>query len=415
MVVISIKPDTELSDVLSNCKDVDEFQETLKPLNIDVTQTDDARIHFRVNQFDTSIKKHKIHYQCKGLVLDGLEQTALAIPGRAHSYYEHVDKKKLKEIYDDGKYKIIKARDGTSVTLYHFNGSTYMSTGKCSDVSSYYWEGEQTFAQMFYESAQTNPEFISTTELKITETGNISWNVPENYSITLGFRHHNIHKNGNDNNAIWLVRCVDRNTGLDIITPDSLNALKTNEYIDTMIYDEMVKKCERDQFVDQKENFYGYILICTDPDVQFDLQRVFISSTLYKTLQHFFYSFTKDKNDQLTHNNRYLYSIFRNILLNNSNYIKLLCKLDSDYVTDVQKYNIFINNVISKTCTRLQDAEYGSDDVSAKFMDQIINQIKKDEADVSPGDEIINKLVSDYVRSHHNAKTLVDLYIIKMQ
>lgn len=416
MVVITINPDTDFNEVLANCKDYDELQQTLEPLHIEVTQTDDARVQFRVNQFDTSIKRHKISYQCKGVILDELEHTFLSIPGNSHSYYDHINKKLLKELYDNKKYKLIKANDGTNVTLYHFNGSTCMATAKSHDVSNYFWEGDDTFAQMFYESAKTYPQFIEATQLRLTEAGTVSWNIPENYCVTFGFRHHSIHKNTNDSNDIWLIRCVDRTTGFDVPFPESLLHVPDNKLVEELpTFDDLVSRCTRDQFIDQEENFYGYIFISMDPTIQFDLQRVFIPSTLYRTLQHFFYSFNKNKTDQLTHKNRYLYSIFRNILLNNKDYLKLLCKLDKSYSNKIQRYNLFIDMISTKTWTRLQDESYAEDDVAKDFMDDIINQIKQEENDLVSEDDTTSKLINDYVRNFNNAKALVDLYIKKME
>ena len=414
---LSINTTTDFGEVLNTCKDYEELQQTLEPIGIHVTQTDDARVQFQVNQFDTSIPKYKIRYQCKGVILDELEHNVLSIPGLTHSYYDNIEKKLFSKIYEDKKYKVIKAKDGTNVTLYNFNGLTCMATGKSCDVSNYYWEGSQTFSQMFYESAQTNPVFISQTNLQVTTSGNLSWNIPENYCITFGFRHHNIHQNINDQNDIWLVRCVDRHTGLDCQPPDGLNTLKTNESLTELdiTLQDIIDKCNRDQSVDQEENFYGYILICQDPEVRFDLQRVFMPSTLYKTLQHFFYSFHKNKNDSLTHNNRYLYSIFLNILTNNTNYLKLLCELNPNYTDKIQQYNVFINNIATKTYTRLQDSEYGNDDEAVEFMDNLIQRLKQDETDIDVNSEVAAKLINDYVRYYQNAKVLVDLYIKKMQ
>ena len=416
MVVITINPDTDFGEVLSKCADYDELQQTLEPLNIEVSQTDDARVQFHVNLFDTSVKRHKIHYQCKGIILDELEHVMLSIPGITHSYYDNIEKKKLRELYEQDNYKLIKANDGTNITLYNFNGTTCMATGKSCDISNYYWEGDQTFAEMFYESAKRYPEFIQATELRINDSGTVSWNVPENYCVTFGFRHHNIHKNANDVNDIWLIRCIDRLIGTDIIPPSSLQTLPGNVFVENLpSFDDLVEKCNRDQFVDQEENFYGYILTGINPNTPFDLQRVFIPSTLYRTLQYFFYSFNKNKDDQLTHNNRYLYSIFRNILLNNKDYLKLLCKLDSTYVDKLQRYNIFIDMMATKIWTRFQNDEYANDDIAVEFMDMIIQQVKQEETDIIPDDPNTGKIINDFVRSHHNAKTLVDLYIKKME
>ena len=407
--------DTDFYDILKICKDLEELQEYLSPAKIDIIKTHDGRVLFTTNMFDTSVKRYKIRYQSRGLILDELDNTILSIPSKCHSHYNNIIKNDIKKLYDTNRYSVVKARDGTTITIYNFNGTYHISTGRSSDITHYYWNGNKTFAQMFYESAQSNSDFIKSTNLCLTDTGNIKWNIPPNYCVTLGFRHQNIHQNKNDPNNVWLIRCYDKDKHEDIKHPN-LSSLVENEYEEEdLTWQKLIQKCNRPQKTDQYENFYGYILVAkphlTDPPISIDLERVFIPSTLYQTLQHFFYSFHKNLADSLDHQNRYIYSIFRNILLSNQNFLKLLYELDLSYEVKVQKYENFINMVATKVCSRFQDLESNKDNIYDEFITEIMNKLKKDENDLDINDPNSYKLINDYVRNSHNAKALTDIYL----
>ena len=402
---------TDFYDILKTYTDAESLTETLSPAKINIIKTDDCRLFFNSNTYDTSVSKYKVRYQARGVVLDELEHVFLSIPSLPLNYYENINKEQFKTLYESDCYNIIQARDGTNVTLYNFNGVINMSTGRSYDISNYYWSGNQTFAQMFYEAAETNSQFIKDTQLKIAEDGHVRWNVPENYCVTLGFRHHNIHQNLNDKQDIWLVRAIDRIQNKDVIIPQ-LSNLKQNIILEEKLtLEEILKKCSRDQFLDQRENFYGYIFKSKNDNIDLDLDRVFLPSTLYKTLQYFFYSFYRNKKDVLTHENRYLYSIFKNILMNNDDYMKLLFRLHPIYSSKIQNYKNFIDLLISKCCSRFEDSTYGEITIFRDFINKIVTNIKKDESDIEPNSTASMKIINDYVKDHNNTKEIVDLYI----
>ena len=407
---MDLKIDTDFNDILSNCSS-EQLDKYLNLAKIDLVKTHDGRVLYTTNLFDTSTLKYKIRYQTKGLILDELDNSIISIAAQPHSYYNNINKSILKKLYEEDNYSLVKARDGTTITIYNFDSTYYMSTGRSSDITNYYWNEDKTFAEMFYESAQTNPQFMKDTDLILTDTGYIKWNIPQHYCVTIGFRHHNIHRNRSDNDSVWFIYSYNKNTKKEEI-PSNLSCLIANEYENEKIkWPELIEKCNRSQLVDQKENFYGYILTAKNTNIPIHLQKVFIPSILYQTLQHFFYSFNKNNDDILTHKNRYIYSIFRNILLNNNNFLTLLYQLDPNYQLDVMKYNNFINTIIPKISLRFQDSDSNTDNEYSDFIMLIHDRIKKDEHDFNINDSIAYKVISDYIRNISNSSVLCDLYL----
>ena len=367
--------------LLNTCSD-DELVNILNKTNIRTVKTHDGRILFCVNLFDNSVKKYKLRYQCKGLIIDSLDKSIISMPGSCHTYYHEIYKNKIKELYENDVYDVIKARDGTTVTIYNFEGIFYMATSRSHNVSNYYWNGEKNFAEMFYESLQSNTDFTKESEIHITNTGNIKWNIPSKYCVTLGFRHDNIHKNSNDKNSVWFIRCYNRETGTDEDLP-IFDKMSKNEIMPSMSWENVIKRCNNNQHIDMKENFYGCILIKkkSSKDIPIHLEKVFIPSLLYKTLKLFFYTFNKNNESDINHKNRYMYSIFYNIISENDDYISVLTQLNSSYEIDVKNYNLFLNKIIIKVSNRFTDVNIDKGDLFYKFVEDIYTKILKDESD----------------------------------
>lgn len=400
---------TDFFDVLEE-KMNDELENYLTKAKIDTITTHDGRTLFYSNLHDTSIKKYKIRYQIKNLIIDSLDKSILCMSTPVHSYYEYINKNELRSFYEKNKYSIIKTYDGTTVTIYNFNGTFYISSGRSTDISNFYWNGSKTFAQMFYESANTNKQFVKDVNLTITDSGNIKWNIPPEYCITLGFRHNDIHPNICDNNNIWFIQSYNRKNK-KIEEHENLKNLDRNEIETSMKWDNLIAKCNRTQKKDQREKFYGYILTSNDISIPIHLQRVFIPSTLYKTLQYFFYSFSKNEEDKLNHNIRYTYSIIRNILLNNQDFLELLIELNPSYKKEIDQYNSFIEDICKKISLRFIDLDSNKESIYDEFITKIYNEIIIDEKDFNSNTIYGFKLITDYVKNPKNSYCISNLII----
>jgi len=398
---------------LLNSQDIDELAEKLEPAGITVNRYDDGRIHFEVNLFDSSYKPYDVRYDAKGIVVDGIDKTFLAVPNRSFKYINMVKESDVVALFDKGLYNIIEAYDGTNITFYNFNGELYAATAKSVDVSNFYWQGSKTFAEMFFEVAtSTNPDFVKAVALKLTSNGNLQWNIPETFSVTLGFRHHNIHPDTSDPQAIWFTRCVNRVTLLDEELPQ-LAALKRNKVVTDQFasYKELTQKADRDITLNHNDKLYGYILDSKNLLQTKGLSHIFIPSSLYKLYQHFFYAVERCKDDEISHSNRYLYSIFRNVLANNTNYLKVLIRLMPKYSDDIDKINIFIDSMINRILARALDSTVLEGTQYIEYVDEVIENIKKNEPDLDIKSMEANKLVNDVIRSVDNAYKLTELYL----
>uniref|UniRef100_A0A6C0LI60 Uncharacterized protein n=1 Tax=viral metagenome TaxID=1070528 RepID=A0A6C0LI60_9ZZZZ len=414
--MLQITEDTDFDTILKMEYDADDLSKLLECAKIKIIKSDDGRSLFTTDLHDTSVKHYKVRYQSRGMILDELEHKVLSFPGGSHSYFSNIKKETFKDLYNDDKYDIIEARDGTNITLYNFEGILCMGTGRSVDITNYYWSSKKTFAEMFYESAQTNKKFVEDTKLSLKDRS-LRWNIPDNYCVTIGFRHHDIHQNLSDPMDIWLVKCIDKNTKTEIDIEQLANLKENKKVIDKIDYNDIIKKCNRSMYEDQEENFYGYIFHYNGSEnIPIEFQKVFIPSILYKTLQHFFYSFNKNNEDNLTHHNRYIYSIFRNILYNNTSELNLLYKLNPKYKNFVRDYNSFIDRICSFTSVRIRDNNYGNDEIEIQitFVDSIIQNIKDNDNDVLTDAVATTKLINDYIRNPNNTKVLVDIYLKKL-
>lgn len=406
MVDISLETDFYQ---LINTYDIDDLEELFNSKGIIINKCNDGRIHFEVNLFDTSYKPYRIRYQSRGLVLDSIEKKFLAIPPNAFKYFNTVKESDVRKNFEDNKYRIIEANDGTNVTIYKFGGETYVSSSKSPDISNYYWQGDKTFSQMLYDVAiRTNPEFVKKTRFTLNEDSGISWNIPEKYSVTLGFRHHNIHPDKDDPERIWLVRCINRETLLDERLP-ALECLETNKDVTSEFatFDELLQRKDRDILLDKNDKNYGYILQSVSPVVD----SIFIPSSLYRLYQHFFYSLEKDKNDKLKHNNRYIYSIMRNILSNNTTYLKVLSKIIPEYREIVDKLVIFVDLMVNRVISKVHDESLFADSIYENFINNIISEVVANEKDLDLKSPEATKLINDYVMSKDNTYELTSIYL----
>jgi hypothetical protein len=190
-------------DVFSKIQDIDEIEFYLKNAKIKITNTNDDRLHFTMDPFDLSVASYVARYQCRGLIMHDGDFTPLCIPPPALKYLDNVSERVLKENYEKGLYEVTLAHDATHVNLYWFEGALCMGTGRTVDLCNCFWNGIKTFAEMFIEVA--SKELIESTGLKLLQGGQLWWNLPKHYCVTIGFKHHNIHPDQSEPMGMWLV------------------------------------------------------------------------------------------------------------------------------------------------------------------------------------------------------------------
>ncbi len=402
----SITLDESFEPILKRFKNEIELEEYLKPTGIILIRTNDGRILFTSDLWDTSIPHYRARYEARGIVYDPYEYKILAKPPISLKYYEHIKKQPVLDAFDAGKYSTIEeAKDGTSITLYSFGGRLQMGTAKSCDVSNADWVGGESFVSMFHQTAQCYPEFIKATELQLNENDILQWNIPTKYCVTLGFRNHNIHPDRSDPPAMWLLQIYNLETNQTESLP-GFESLEAHKKIDLPSnFDDLIAKCNRNIMINSKQHFYGYILTESDTN-----DKIFMPSNLYTLYQYFFYSFKQEKDVVLQNNERYRYSILKNVLGNKDDSLILLETLIPNYADFIGKIKSFISLMTSRALTRLKDREYGNSEPWARFVDEILHFLRSDEPDLDVNNLETYKLVSDYIKDPKHTMTLLGLY-----
>ena len=117
-----------------------------------------------------------------------------------------------------GAYDIIRVDDGTIITLYGWNNPQLgqfwgMASNNGYDVSSLYWMGGLTYAEVLFDLAsRLYPEFVEQTGMGISHTNKTTrltfTKLNAAYSYTIGFRHHNFHPVTEDPERMWFIQAL---------------------------------------------------------------------------------------------------------------------------------------------------------------------------------------------------------------
>ena len=313
-----------------------------------------GRIMFKCNVYAKLNEFYLLRYQCRGVVIDIKNMRILAMPPQPFRYsYEiaTVDNNLRRGYYD-----IYKVRDGTTITLYYYDGSLRMSTASSIDISRQIWNNDKTFLEMFYESASQVPGFIENTQLtvedvkspapcSITTANNskyLKWKIAPYYSVTFGFRHQNIQPIKDDPSTIWLIRIYNMKTREDVNMLPELVNVPRNETIDSsniQSVNDLYKLFEhdvRDAVTSSKFN-YGYFLNAKNDNINLrSYNRVLIASKLHSIIEKFFYEKVRFNGTLLLGENKYLFNILRLILTMNYNAgsmqrLNAICDLVPEY------------------------------------------------------------------------------------
>ena len=157
-----------------------------------------------------------VQREFSGLLFDSESWLPLATPPPAFKLRPATDAVNALLVAD--AYDIIRVDDGTVVTLYKWNHPQHgkvwgMASNNGYDVSSLYWMGPMTYAEVFYDLAMRRyPEFVTQTGMGITRTGKSTrltfTKLDPSFSYTVGFRHHNFHPVVEDPERMWSIQSL---------------------------------------------------------------------------------------------------------------------------------------------------------------------------------------------------------------
>jgi hypothetical protein len=167
----------------------------------------------------------QLRSECNGVVIDARKWRALAIPPGAFSHNpatKAVNLALAQRLYD-----VIKVDDGTVVTLYSWDHPTdgpvwSLASSNGYDVSSLYWVGDLTYAEVFYDVARRYATFLEATGMTLepAESGarlNFA-KLDRKRCYTVGFRHHNFHPMREDPERMWQIQSADTSNALPVVT-----------------------------------------------------------------------------------------------------------------------------------------------------------------------------------------------------
>jgi hypothetical protein len=327
----------------------------------------------------------------KGMVISFPDKKILTYPRQSLTYLTANNKEAVGKHLSNGGYTVYPIRDGSIITLYTYNGRLSMSSGTSPDVSSILWNNDKSFAELFYDSASLHLTFAAAVNLQI-DKNLLSWNIPENISVTFGMRNHCIHRLEDDPECIWLVHAMDMNTQR-VITLDSLSSLDEDKPLTVQpSMHEMLHKCESALnvalFSHSENKFeYGYLL-------DSKTYRVVIPSTLYKVLKDTLYrKIVGIKN--ITKSNRYVYNILHTTLCRKDSTLSSISKLIPELAITVSSINTFLKDICNEVRLYVQSPKLVSDvnDIVVTIGDIIISN----ECDYNPLDHTTYDILPLYV------------------
>ena len=129
--------------------------------------------------------------QCNGVVLEYPSWKVLAVPMHAITINGRIPKET-----ELSNYSVYAINDGTTVTMYHYDGKWCLSSANGFNVSDYQWIGSTTYWDALSEVLANYPDF--------------SWDkLDKNLSYTIGFCHKDFQPLPTNKQRAWFVQSCD--------------------------------------------------------------------------------------------------------------------------------------------------------------------------------------------------------------
>lgn len=147
--------------------------------------------------------------ECNGVVLCKSTMQCLVVPPKAMLDAATCDRTWLASQLAEKRYDLSFVDDGTTCTLYRWDGSWCLSTRNTYDASTLRWMGEQTYAEIVCGLLGATGLALHLVDGRL----DIPWLDP-GYCYTIGFRHHDFHPFRNDPARVWNVGKAHLATGV---------------------------------------------------------------------------------------------------------------------------------------------------------------------------------------------------------
>lgn len=297
--------------------------------------------------------------QCNGVVLEYPSWKILAVPPPMFNprYRLNNLKAKANENGEFNTLNVYEVRDGTTVTLYFYDGRWCLASANGFEVNDYQFLGNHTYMSAFLEAAKQYPAFSLATCFSTEQC------------YTCGFRHHDFHPLQADPQGVWLIQVYnlkDVNTGKvractdvsvaipmqkPIQLPQGVNPVQwmTAKNQDALTrYFSATKTTEKSEKASTPEIHYGFILRGSFAE-NGELSNIMLESTLMKMVRQLMYNLPKGKYTQIVPNTpakRLDYTILRAYLSYRSKYNFL--NLFPQFTGKYDEYNDLFGKLVSR-------------------------------------------------------------------
>jgi hypothetical protein len=315
-----------------------------------VKSDNSGRMLFAVQRYNTRLDfNNPIVQKCGGIIMEYGTWKILAMPP-----YPANPRVKLTSI-DSSEYVTRIIKDGTTVTLYHYQNEWHIATVNGISVGPLVWLGKKTYRQIFDECIAKYPEF-SLDKLK------------KDHSYTIGLRHPEYHPFRPSTEA-WFIQSYD--TEQKTVSYSSDIGIPEQTIVD-MKMDDILKTAQNadNVFVDGGEPNFGYVLRHkTNPMGR--SSNIIIESSMMKWLKLFVYN---DKEGRLNaKSNDYVGA------QNRLNYVALKAYLDIKhakfFIHLFPQYQPIFDKIIEFITALATSIKNGKTNQYQKIIDQVIPYI----------------------------------------
>lgn len=360
-----------INDLINKLKKLDsDFLEDMIHLinTFDVYFNYEKDINNKIIRVILRIKKNNnvhplMYYYCNGCVIDTVKWKVLTVPPVAFNKRQMPNV--IETFYKQGLYDVIKVIDGTVVTIYYWNNSWNISSCNSYDVSSFYWMGDLTYAEIIYDLfSKLYPDAIIKNGIQLNDNTLTFSNLQKNKSYTIGFRHHNFHPLLSDPEYIWNIQNVNLSTHkieyndgiLGIPNQQIINAIDSLDQLNHINNISMSNALTNIKTAESKSFSYGFILRSKDISITKEYSNILMSSILLKQIKKNIYNYPSNSLKQfITHTNRIEYIAIKNYFnkSEHNDMIQLYPQLFEKYSI----YNRCISDVIACTLTIMKNKQ----------------------------------------------------------
>lgn len=321
-----------------------------------------------------------LHQETAGVVIDYNTWKVLAVPPRliTHRF------KKQQVIANIAQYTAYEINDGTTCTLYYYNGAWRMSSQNGYDVSNFKWMGRLTYMEAFVEAA--GPAFSFD-------------NLNTKHCYTVGFRHHEMHPLVADPQRAWIIQAVDLaafNDGATNYAADTACTGLTGQRVvpiptGAKLSNWLVRHGQGSlgAYLRGRPNppiYYGAILRGNPgyPDI-------LLESDLMSTIRNLMYNFPKECGANVVPETRASYMVLRALLKGSPHFLSLFPQFRKQY----KKYEESLDDLADRVLKVMTTGEVGPNQLD-QYANSVAVQLSQ-VALVNPNNGHAKSIVVDYL------------------